>query len=79
MIPPLRVIAQKITRNVYEDGPGKSFLHASSLSAKYATVNKIGVPKWVPTNHISSIIPSLAILLYQICTRVTFDFGEYVF
>lgn len=74
----MKIIAQEITRNIYDGWPSKSLLTTSNLSKKYIVLHKIWVTNWAPTNHGSSITPSIASLLYQIGTRETFDFGEHV-
>lgn len=76
---PLKIISQEITSSVYEDWSHKGLLPTASLSVKYTILTRIGVSNWVPINHSLGITPSLARLVYQIGTRVTFDFGEHVF
>lgn len=58
--------------------PSKGLLIASNLSVKYDILYKIDVDNWAPSNYGPSITPSLVNLLYQIWTRVVFDFKEYV-
>lgn len=68
-----------VNRSIHDDWSSKGLLIASNLNVKYVILFKIGIPNWTPSSHGSSITPSLARLLYQIGTKVAFDFGEYVF
>lgn len=78
-VPPLKIISQETTSNVYEDWPRKICLPTACLSVKYSIINRIFVSSWAPTNHNSGITPSLDTLVYQISIKVVFDLGEYVF
>lgn len=75
----MKTIAQEIIVGTYEDWPCKIQLPTSNLSVKYVILNMIGVENWAPTNHNSDITTSLPKLIYKIGTRVSFDFGTYVF
>lgn len=46
---------------------------------KYSIMNRIDSSNWAPTNHSLSITPTFAKLVYQIETKYTLNFGEYVF
>lgn len=78
-VPPLKIIAQEITSRVFEDYPSKGLLPTSSLSVKYAMLNRIGVSKWAPIDHNLGITTYLARLIYKIGTRTAFYLGEYAF
>lgn len=64
---------------MYEDWPIKGLLLIASLSVKYEILNKIEVSNRARTNHSLGITSSFARSVYQIGTRASFDFGEYVF
>lgn len=78
-IPHLKFITQEITGNVHKDCPCKGLIPTTSLSVKYAILNKIRVSSRCLIKHSSSITPSLFRLSYQIGTRAIFDFGERIF
>lgn len=50
-----------------------------NFSVKYDILDMICVANWVPTNHSSSITPTLAKLIFHIGTKSKLNFGEYVF
>lgn len=50
----------------------------SELSLKYALLHKIGIENWIPSNHASKVIVSLAHLMYQIAHAV-FYFESFFF
>ena len=78
-LPSLDVIAKELTNDEKKTWPSKGSLPSSDLSAKYSVMYKIGIANWAPSSHGSSIKSDLACLIYQIGTRASFDFGEFVF
>ena len=75
----LDVIAKEITGDETKVCPSKDTLASSDLTAKYLVLYRIGIANWAPFSHGSSIKAELACLIYQIGTRSSFDFGEFVF
>ena len=77
-VPSLDIIAQEITGDETKVWPSKGTLPSSDLTAKYFILYRIGIANCAPSSHGSSIKADLARLIYQIGTRSSFDFGEFV-
>ncbi|XP_058726249.1 uncharacterized protein LOC131597575 [Vicia villosa] len=72
-------VCQVITTKQVKSWPMKEKLTASKLSIKYAMLHKIGAANWVPTNHKSTISIVLGRFMYDVGTKVKFDYGAYIF
>ncbi|XP_050891032.1 uncharacterized protein LOC127096515 [Lathyrus oleraceus] len=59
--------------------PFKKHLPVGKLIIKYAILHKIGAANWVPTNHISTIANTLGRFIFDVGTKVKFDYGRYMF
>lgn len=57
--------------------PNKGLLPSAFLSVKYLVMYMIGIANWAFSTH--GFTPALACLIYEISTRASFDFGEFIF
>ena len=72
-------ISQEITTNQVMVWPKKGKISSRKLGVKYAILNRIGAPNWVPTTHSSDIATGLSKFIYAIGTKTKIDIGRYVF
>ncbi|XP_050915327.1 uncharacterized protein LOC127130344 [Lathyrus oleraceus] len=72
-------VYREITTKQVKVWPFKKHLPAGKLTIKYAILHKIGAANWVPTNHISTIANTLGRFIFDVGTKMKFDYGRYMF
>ncbi|XP_039138781.1 uncharacterized protein LOC120276115 [Dioscorea cayenensis subsp. rotundata] len=70
---------KEITGGRTESWGEESRLPASTLTAKYNGLFKLGIQNWLPVPHNSSIVKELAMLLFAIGTSNKFNLGRLIF
>ncbi|KAK2369594.1 hypothetical protein QL285_082716 [Trifolium repens] len=75
----VREVTKEITGGQVNEWPKKGLVSTSTLSVKYAILNRIGAANWAPTNHGSGITPTLAKMIFLIGTKKKINFGDHVF
>ena len=75
----MKTIVREFSGDENESSPKKGLISSAYLSAKYSVLYKIGIANLAPSSHGSSVTPDMANLLFQIGTRSSIDFEEFVF
>lgn len=79
MVGALDLVASEITGGLYSGWPDNGGIKASSLTYRYSILHKVAIRNWAPSTHNSQVHKDLAVLLYQIGTNGSLDFGLHVF
>src|ERR1044072_10039750 len=69
----LETIAKVLTANQMNEWPASGTIPCSKLSVKYEILHKIGAANWAPSSHTSSVLVSLARLIYAVGTKSAID------
>ncbi|XP_038874885.1 uncharacterized protein LOC120067388 [Benincasa hispida] len=72
-------LVAELRSGTQSEWPLSGQLSSSTFSVMYAILFQIGIANWCPSIHGSGLSPSPTILLYQIGTLSTFDFGEFLY
>lgn len=75
----MHIVVSELTGGLLKSWPASGVIRASCLSYKYSVLHKVALRNWMPNTHSSLVRKDLALLLYQIGTKGTFDFGKLVF
>ncbi|XP_039115831.1 uncharacterized protein LOC120251358 [Dioscorea cayenensis subsp. rotundata] len=70
---------KEITGGRTESWGVETRLPASTLTAKYNVLYRLGIQNWLPASHNSSIVKELALLLFAVGTGKKFNLGRLIF
>ena len=69
----------ELTTQAISVWPSKNKVPSSILSVKYFALQKIALTNWLPSLHKTYVTKDMAILLFMIGTRETFDMQKLLF
>ncbi|XP_039115402.1 uncharacterized protein LOC120250637 [Dioscorea cayenensis subsp. rotundata] len=72
-------VLKEITGGRTESWGEETKLPASTLTAKYNVLFRLGIQNWLPSPHNSSIVKELALLLFAVGTSKKFNLGRLIF
>ncbi|PNX67063.1 envelope-like protein, partial [Trifolium pratense] len=73
------VVSSEITAGKVKVWPKKKLIPTSKLNVKYAILNRIGSTNWVPTKHATNVATNLGRFIYDVGTKVDYDYGSFIF
>lgn len=73
------IVVAEITGGLLTSWPDSGGIRASCLSYTYSVLHKVALRNWMPNTHSSVVRQGLALVLYQIGTKGSFNFGQLVF
>lgn len=75
----MKTIVNELSSRDDKEWPKNGLLPSAYLSAKYSILYRIEIDNLTPSSHGSGVTFDLTNLLYHICTRSSFIFGEFFF